>query len=148
MRDEAISKGAIMLGSIIGSIVIVAIIVGIVYLVKGKVNDATEVLVGEADSAIESVYTDYDGDIVKGTEVLSALSKFKNDTIFIAVDNGSGTTTYYYRDQNLAPTTNTIALAKQKTDLTHYINASTDFLGAVVRDANTNAIIGITFTKQ
>lgn len=148
MRDEAISKGAIMLGSIIGSIVIVAIIVGIVYLVKGKVNDATEVLIGEADSAIESVYTDYDGDIVKGTEVLSAISKFQNDTIYIAVDNGSGTTTYYYRDQNLAPTTNTIANAKQKTDLTRYINASTDFLGTVNRDPNTNAIIGITFIKQ
>lgn len=147
MRDEAISKGAIMLGSIIGSIVIVGIIVTIVYLVKGKVNDATEVLTGEADSAIESTYTDYDGDTVTGTEVLSAISKFKNDTIFVAVDNGSGTLTYYWRDADLNANETTLSDAKSKSDLSKYITPSANFLGEVIRDDGTNAIKGITFTK-
>ena len=147
MRDESISKAVIMIGSLIGAIVVVGIIVAIVYLTKDKVDEASNVMIGQANDAIESTYTQYDGDIVTGSEVLSAIGKFKSDTIFVAVNNGKATT-YYYKNADGSDNTNTVALAKKKSDLSHYINPSANFLGAVTRDADTGTITGITFTKQ
>lgn len=144
MRDESVGKGIQLLGTIIGGILLVGAIIALVTFVITKVNSAKEQMGNEADSALEYQYLQYDGDVVTGSDVLTAITKFKNDTIYICVDNGLSTT-YYNLDASLQPA-NKVSFAKNKTDLNHYINPSTKFEGLVNYD--NGVIVGITFTKQ
>ena len=144
MRDESVGKGINLLGVIIGGIAIVSFILLIVYFVIDKGSDAKSKMGKQADDALNYEYTQYDGEVVTGAEVLTAITRFKSDTLYICVNNGL-TTTYYNLDTNFQPAEK-VATAKNKGDLNHYINPSSKFTGEVNYD--NDVIVGITFTKQ
>lgn len=97
----------------------------------------------------ESDYTDYDGTTVTGAEVINIIKRFSMNEICISVDG----TSYIYTDTSLAtPQTpeelsNAIKDAKTKSN-GKYINPGSKYIGKVVRNENTDAIVGLTFTKQ
>lgn len=105
------------------------------------------------NTLMESEYTQYDAATVAGSEVINIIKKFQNDDIYIGVcvtaTNGVGSSfDYYNRDSSLGTSgIKEVASAKVKTN-PNYIAPSATFLGQVVRDDNTDAIIGITFTRQ
>lgn len=100
----------------------------------------------------ESLYTQYDGVTIKGSEVINVIKKMKSDVICIKVNNGKQETEYLY---NAALTTDLtgdltdmLKEARNKQNMNKYINPNASFEGEVIRDPDTDTIIGITFTKQ
>ena len=146
MRDGGVPSAVLLIGGLMGAVLVVGVIIGIVMLAKGKADDASEQMVKQANDAINSIYTDYDQEIVSGSEVLTAIGKFKSDRIYVCVDNGKSTT-YYYKNADGSENTNTIAKAKGD-DLNFRISTSADFLGECIYDTDIDDIIGIKFTKQ
>lgn len=97
----------------------------------------------------ESDYTDYDGTIITGAEALNLVKRFSQNEICITI----GGTSYIYTDNSLTtPMTDqqlsdAIKAAKTKTSGS-YINPGSKYLGKVVRDEASGAIMGLEFTKQ
>lgn len=149
MRDESVGKGINLIGTIIVALLLVGVLVAVAYFVIAKVNSAKDDVGHQADAALNYKYEQYAGEQVTGSDVLTAITKFKNDTIYVCVNNGL-TTTYYNLDANLQPNGESVALAKNKADLNHYINPSSHYEGEVnyLNDDPNDVIMGITFTKQ
>ena len=150
MKDDSVTKGILMLGGLIGAVIIVGIIVALVYLVKGKIEGATDTMVKQSDTALESIYTDYDGRTITGTELLSCISKFQEDEIYILVEKNGATYYFNYDDSfNKADGTNGIlkrADAEVKT-AGCYIASSSKFRGEVIKTPD-KGICGIKFVLQ
>lgn len=146
MRDDSVGKGINLIGTVVVALLIVGVLIAFAYLVISKVNGAKDDVAQQADAALEYKYTSYEGEVVTGSDVLTAITKFKNDTLYICVDNGL-TTTYYNLDANLTTAgAEKIATAKSKSDINHYINPSSHFVGEVMYQ--NDAIVGIKFTKN
>lgn len=148
MRDENSSK-------IILTIVVVAIaclVGGLLFWifdagkesVTGSVNDITKTTA----RVEESKFTQYDGAEITGSQVVSAVTSFKGENIYVSVDNGKGPK-YYLWDANFTTENPTkIKELSNKKNLSTYANPSSTFVGEVIRDKDTDAIIGIAFVKQ
>lgn len=137
----------------IGSIVIALLVVTFGFFFYKNQRETGNKALNETDKVnaalMESNYTEYDGITVKGSRVLSAISVFSDDDIYINVDgvsynyDGSGGTLGNAKDA--ATKSADLKAAKTKGSST-YINPNSNYVGTVDRDA-TEAIVGITFTK-
>ena len=148
MRDESSAK-------IIITIVVVAIaclLGGLLFMifnagkesVTGSVNDITKTTV----TVEESKFTQYDGAEITGSQVVSAITSLKGENVYVSVDNGKSVS-YYLWDATLRTENPTkIKELSNKKNLSTYANPSSTFLGEVIRDNDTDAIIGISFVKQ
>lgn len=151
MRDENSSK-------IILTIVVVAIACLVGGLLFWIFNAGKESVTGSVTqinkmtaNVEESKYTQYDGMEITGSQVVSAVTSFKGDNVYVAVNNSNtgSTYTYYLWDANFTTKDPTkIKELSNKKNLSTYVNPSSLFIGEVVRDKNTDAIVGIKFTKQ
>ncbi len=72
---------------------ILLIMAGIIYLVKPLTSTPPEKLEGKIDLS-EEVLSEYDGQMIYGSTVVSFISSLTNETITISVDNGMITATY------------------------------------------------------
>ena len=142
----------------IGGVVIALLFVGALFGMWGYVSGFFD-KVGTKMSSMsttmdESQYTEYDGAIVSGTQVISFIKAHSNDEICVTVNNGHSTTNYIYSSTDLTDKTGVgnIAQAQNKANLsTVYINPNSKYLGAVVRDsvdATNGTIVGVTFDIQ
>lgn len=107
---------------------------------------------------LEAKYTQYDGETVAGSRVLSAIKLAKDGDVAICVNNGVAEYSYIYDGLTSTATSFTVTGLTKKTtysqDLAnaknatsqYYIAQSANFVGTVVRDPNTNQITGIIFT--
>lgn len=112
--------------------------------VTGSVNDITKTTA----RVEESKFTQYDGAEITGSQVVSAVTSFKGENIYVSVDNGRAVT-YYLWDENFTTENPTkIKELSNKKNLSTYANPSSSFLGEVIRDRDTEAIVGISFVKQ
>ena len=148
MKDESSAK-------IIITIVVIAIaclLGGLLFWIfdagkesiTGSVNDITKTTA----RVEESKYTQYDGMEITGSQVVSAVTSFKGDNVFVSVDNGKSVS-YYLWDATLTNENPTkIKELSNKKNLSAYANPSSYFVGEVIRDSDTEAIIGISFVKQ
>ncbi|HEX2945643.1 MAG TPA: hypothetical protein VHT96_06785 [Clostridia bacterium] len=147
---------AILFGA---AIVITLVLVSLGFLLlnnaTGSVNQQVSDMEQQKQEVLDQKYTKYDGKVVSGSEVLSALEEFKDDGISILVKTkrSTGVGTYYYWMLGTSDviTTSSGAIdtlddAKDKTDTT-YINPSGKFDAKVLTDTN-KAITGISFTQQ
>ncbi len=106
-----------------------------------------------ANQLAESKWTQYEGAEVTGSEVISVIKQMKETDTFVTVNNGNGDVNYIYTDGATLTTKMTdaeyaTALSKaKKRGSTEYINPNTRFTGEIVRDAVTEGILGIKFTK-
>ena len=106
------------------------------------------------DSALETVYTKYEGS-VKGAQVQSAIKEFVGDeNIWVSyVSAGGSTQSVNYADGSTTLngtllSTNDTVLRKmnKKTDVAYYINPNTSYYGEIVR--GDQGIVGIRFTVE
>jgi len=96
-----------------------------------------------ATTAAESNYTDYEGQIVQGSQVLSLLRTYANHEIRIEVDG----TSFNYTDNTLTTkSTNTAGKATRR-DSGYYISPSANYECTIERaDDGTNEIRAMVFT--
>lgn len=138
---------------------IVFIIIGIVVvglfgfnLIRGGMetgNTAEKDLNKMNTAMMENKFTQYDATEIWGSNLINLIKNFESqkEEICIIVNNGR-TETEYVKTRDLAQAAPTKAKdAKQRSNLNLYINPSTQFLGEVIRDADTDTIIAIKFTK-
>ena len=145
---------------IIVGIAIVLLVVGFGVLVVRsalvKGNNLTNSINDKMDNVLETTYTQWEGEIISGTQVLNVVNETYNSTdpICIIVVTKSGPTTITYCCNNVTNLTkNTSASqatlvnnAKNKANAA-YITPTGKFLGSVQRNAN-DTIVSVTFTQQ
>lgn len=119
---------------------------------KENMNTATERTNQMTNEMEESEWTQYEGQQITGSEVISVIKHMKTMGTFVSVDNGNGEIFYIYTDASLGTEQTSAefgeALHKAKTrGSAEYINPNTKFLGEIVRDDVTESILGLKFTK-
>ena len=154
MRDD---NAATMIRTI-GGVVLALLFVGAIFTVwgyaSGFFDKAGNKMSQMSTTMDESQYTEYDGAIVSGTQVISFIKAHANDEICVTVNNGHQTTPYIYFDETLQTKTGvgSIAQAQNKANIsTVYINPNSKYLGSIVRDsvdATNGTIVGVHFDVQ
>lgn len=132
---------ALLIGA--GIVITLAVItIGFVTLNQGQ--NTAKLAISKVDkinnNILESEYTVYDGMEISGNEVVSVISKFKNEPVTIEVVTKK-TTAEYNNGKNgkVSETTD------PKSD--KYVNPSGRFKGSITRDEN-DVINKLTFTQQ
>ena len=120
---------------------------------KEGMSAANEKVSNMTNDMIESEWTQYEGQEILGSEVLSVIKHYKGNGTFVSVDNGNGEVFYLYTDASLGTEMTSPefaeALAKaKKRGGPEYINPNTRFVGEIVRDDVTESILGLKFTKS
>lgn len=142
---------------LIGAGVIFAmLLVALGYKIFNKGEESVNIALEQTDDfttqLIESKYTKYDGVTVTGSDVLNCIKSLKGEVICITVNNGKQVTEYLYNSTLTNDLTDNLSdmlkEAKNVSNLNKYINPNAKFEGEIVRDADTDTIIGITFVKK
>lgn len=116
-----------------------------------KADKASAQMDTATETLLESEYTIYEASEKTGSSVINLISRHEQEgtKICIEVDNGSGSYTQYCYNKDLTAKADAkVVNAKNKSDLTTYINPKAPFLGHVVRDEATGAIIGLQFKNN
>lgn len=97
----------------------------------------------------ESEFTQYDSEEIYGSSVVNIIKKYEQEKaeICIVVNNGRTETEYVMNSSLTQEASHKIKEAKNKSDLNLFINPTTLFMGEVIRDTDTDAIVGLKFTK-
>lgn len=133
------------------AIVLACLVIGFVFMVWSSVKESGNTALTDTNSMVtqmdEAKYTQYDGAVVTGSEVINVIKQHSNDTIYVEVDNGNGPIGYIFADRTLSSPGAPLANARTKTD-TAYISPNRKFMGEVDRDDVTGAILGIKFVAN
>lgn len=116
-----------------------------------KADKASTQMDNATETLLESEYTIYEASEKTGSSVINLISRHEQEgtKICIEVDNGSGSYTQYCYNKDLTAKADAkVVNAKNKSDMTTYINPKAPFLGHVVRDEATGAIIGLQFKNN
>ncbi len=133
------------------AVVLSCLVIGFVFMQWSTVKESGNAALTDSNSTItqmdEAKYTQYDAAVVTGSEVVNVIKLHSNDQIYVGVNNGGGQVNYIYSDATFSAAGANLANARDKTS-GQYINPNSKFTGQVVRDATTDAIVGIVFTKS
>lgn len=136
---------------VVFAVVLSCLVIGFVFMVWNSVKESGNTALTDANSMVtqmeEAKYTQYDGAVVTGSEVVNVIRQHKNDNIYVSVDNGNGPQNYICDGPSLTGTGQDIKLTRVKTDTAHYVSPNAKFYGSIDRDETTDAILGIIFTK-
>ncbi len=111
-------------------------------------DSANETVANMATSIAEDQYTKYDGAIVSGSEVVSAIKYFDGiSDVCVTVTTSRGTNNFIYTGPDLQTKSDLAVGNTRDKRSTCYINPSSKFLGKVVRDAD-GTINNIVFEVQ
>lgn len=160
--EENTSRPLIIAAGLILAMLIIALAFGIYNTSKDTANDAVSQITNLSTTLAESEFTQWEGQTVTGSQVVSLIKQFQTDTCAVVVDNNGavagGVTNYGYvltsgfttttGTLTNARSTSTVAMATDKTNSGAYVTPSASFTCTVIRDANTEAIVGLYFTKQ
>ena len=116
-----------------------------------KADKASTQMDNATETLLESEFTIYEASEKNGSSVINLISRHEQEgtKICIEVDNGSGSYTQYCYNKDLTAKADAkVVNAKNKSDMTTYINPKAPFLGHVVRDEATGAIIGLQFKNN
>lgn len=142
--DNASNAIKIAVGLVVTLLLISFIVVAVTSALKIG-NNAMSQVSTTASNMTEQKYTQYDGDLVTGDQVIGIVKSFAQDHISIIVD-GSGT--YNWSEGDLqSPASDKIASAQIKGD-SHYISPTAYYTGEIIRDEATDAIIALKFTRM
>lgn len=141
-----------------------AIIIGVV--VGGNTTDTTREALSYSESSKNEMnkqmeilneldVTRYHGEEVTGATVINAIKEYEAEdaVINVVVNNGKGETTYCYEADLATKVESTVSGSytkmkyNDKTNLSTYINPTSHFVGAVIRDEDTNTIVTLKFEK-
>lgn len=136
----------IMIRMLIG-LVVLLLVAGFVFVVyrTGKAGASTQVdNVNKLNTTMsESRYTDYEGETITGSEVLSILKNYANDEVRLDVDG----TSFNYTDNTLTTKATTEAAKASRRDSGYYISPSARYDVTIERaDDGTNEVRAMVFT--
>lgn len=133
------------------AIVLACLVIGFVFIVWNSVKESGNTALTDTNSMVtqmdEAKYTQYDGAIITGSEVINVIKQHSNDDIYVGVDVGAGLVNYVHSDATLSAPGADVSLTRQKTSPT-YISPNAKFTGKIVRETTTDAILGVEFTKN
>ncbi|ADL36401.1 hypothetical protein bpr_IV036 (plasmid) [Butyrivibrio proteoclasticus B316] len=133
------------------AVVLSCLVIGFVFMQWSSVKESGNTALTDSNSTItqmdEAKYTQYDAAVVTGSEVVNVIKLHQNDQIYVGVNTGSGMVNYIYSGPSLTGAGADLADARDKTNAA-YINPNSKFTGKVIRAVNTDAIVGIEFTKS
>lgn len=152
---------------IIGAIIIACLIGGIlIYTVLSRQEIGQESIrdvSATTNNFDESFYGQFDGSVVNGSSVLTAIKQAENSHLSVLVNNGKNTVAYFYGLTSYDASKMTGVLGSYKGGFSgskmaeyvsskiqngYYIDPSGFFVGGLIRDQNNGAVIGILFCKQ
>ncbi|WP_026667608.1 hypothetical protein [Butyrivibrio sp. AE2005] len=142
------------IGGVVLALLFVGVLFGLYGVSKGFFDKAGNKLSQMSVTMDESQYTEYDGAVISGTQVISFIKAHENDEICVSVNNGHTTTSYIYSSTDLSSKDGigAVSAAQNKANLsTVYINPNSKYLGEIVRDsvdAANGTIVGVNFTIQ
>ena len=122
------------------------------FLVKGKATETVGNAGSQMDTLNESEFTDYDGQIVQGSAVLSCINNWKNYDVAVVVDGVCFNHTIsgdYNTLGECTDATHNAGLCSRRGAGPVYISGSAKYLGTIHRSTDgTNEITCIEFTLQ
>ncbi len=133
-------------------IIFITVVFAVVALGRNYITKGTDEFTKTGDTALETVYTKYEGDL-KGSQVQSAIKEFVDDeNIWVSYVSASGATqSVNYADGTavlngnlLATNSDVVRKMNKKTEAQYYINPNTNYYGEIVREDQ--GIVGIRFT--
>ena len=143
------------------AIVSACLVAGIIFLVAASSarNNALGSATGLEGRMAEEVYNTYDSNTFSGRQVIAAIEQLCADDggeVSVGVQNSDQTLTMYgytYHGENAnpvltkidSPISTQLAAAKKKGTKT-YIVPSATYIGSVIRDDNTNAVVFVLFS--
>lgn len=135
------------------AVLLACMVIGFVFLVWRSVKESgNSALTQTMDSVTqmdEAKYTQYDGLIVTGSEVVNLIRQHSNDDICIQVTTDGGTYNYIRSDfTSLTGTTGEDVANVRDKNSAQYISPNKKFKGEVKSDEDTGAILGLIFTAQ
>ena len=146
MENHTSDAIKIVVGIIVGLAIISFVVVAVTQALKLGNKGLTRTT-NLSTTIDEQQYTQYDGEVVLGDQVIGIIKAFANDTVAIIVDNGNGEVVYNWKADLSGKSDASIANAETKGN-SAYINPSTKFVGSIVRSDTTDAITAIKFTKK
>lgn len=144
--EENTSRPLIIAAGIILAMLIIGLAFTIYTVSKDVADEGVNQIANLATTLNESEFTQWEGDTITGSQVVSIIKQFNNEVVCIQVANGNNTTEYIY-NSTLTATANDVTVATTRSSAS-YITPSAQFYCTVIRDAKTDAIIGLNFTKQ
>lgn len=135
------------------TLIIVLLVASVAFMIyrAGK-QTATTALNDVSELAVtleESKFTDFEGQTIKGVQVISILNNLKGEEVCLKVVNkGGSASTYNYTDESLATESTLNIYETQVKKSPNYINPNANFLCTVDRSTATDSIVMLTFTQQ
>ena len=141
----SLSEGLRIVFAIVLACLVIMFGVGVWRSVKQTGNSASTKINNVAAQMDEEDYEQYDGEPTVGSTVLNIIKQHENDPVYIKVDG-----VQYVCDDSLKALSNESDLIKAAKDKTSssYISPNRMYVGKVVRNETTNALMGLEFTKQ
>lgn len=164
--DEHASKSLNVGASVVIALVIIGIVFTIVTVANRMTSGGISKASGLAGQMQESTYTQYDGELIRGDQVLAILKQFQDDDIAIFVNTGgSNDTKYIYPsatfnvssdeasctlsgDKMTSQEFATAMRDAQDTTKSTFIAPTRKYLCVVCRNPDTKGITGLHFTLQ
>ncbi len=158
--DEHGSKAAYIGGGLIIALVIIGIVFGIYQVASGMSRTGTSKLTKMSGTLQDSSFTQYDGQVLNGDQVLALIKEHEADEISIVVDNGNGSQKQYiYKSSgasNAGAATLDVKMTKAemaevlhdsatKTKADAYIAPTKQFTCTICKDSNNDAIVAMFF---
>ncbi len=144
--EESGNSALRIVGGVIITVLVITLAFGIYMTAKSTSSAGVEQINRLAGQMSESMYTQYEGVEITGSEVRNVLTQFKDDDVIVEVVIGSSTVDYGKNQ------TGVIADASKRNvggaANPAYIAPNAKFLGSLERDANTDGITKLVFTKQ
>lgn len=162
--DEHASKSLNIGAGVIIALVIIGVVVSGVYTALRFANSGISRAAELTGQMQEITYTQYDGERVKGDQVLAIIKQFRDDTIAIEVHTGSSNdTNYIYESAFFSKTDATCSISgdrmtstefsealrnAQDPSLSSYIAPTKNFICTVCRHPDTQGITGLYFELE
>ena len=151
-----------ILGAVLLALLVIGLAIGIYRHAKTGISDAEDQMTKMTTTMAEGEYTDYEGQIIPGSTVLSLCSQHANDAISMEIVNKGGTVYYNYanatsvsdltgdKDATTGVRSGTVSMADlgDRTNTSAYVSPSAKYFVTLTRDTNNSEIVKMTFTQQ
>lgn len=145
--EDNTSQGIKTAVSIIITLLFVGIVIAFFAIIRPMMADSQQQTANMANTLQDSMFTDYEGSTIKGSQVQSLVSQYKSEPVCVKVKTKTNTTTYNYTDTTLSTKSTVLVTSVTDKSKSNYINPNGDFECTIQRDEN-GTIKGITFTQQ
>lgn len=139
----------------IGGLVIAALIVSVGFFIYNNQKETSNAVVEQTNrinvQLQEAEWTQYEGMEVTGSEIINVIKRMKDSGTYVEVNGYKFCADDAGNNKTNDEFSKDLAAAKRRSAASEgsatYINPSTLYIGSVVREEESDAIVGIVFTK-